>query len=60
LPDHVTGQVVFSSLGFIQLIEWEGWLVDEEHSNVLETSPIRSNPSVFVSATTELSRVWLK
>ncbi|MHA2356403.1 MAG: hypothetical protein ACXADC_14600, partial [Candidatus Thorarchaeota archaeon] len=24
LPDHVAGQVVFSSLGFIQLIEWEG------------------------------------
>jgi hypothetical protein len=60
LPNHVAGQVVFSSLGFIQLIEWDGWLVDEEHSNVLETSPMRTNPSVFVSATTELSTVRLK
>ncbi len=59
LPDHVTGQVVFSSLGLVQLVEWDGWLVDDEHSNVLETSLDRLNPSIYVSATSELTRASL-
>ncbi|MHA2025040.1 MAG: hypothetical protein ACW98U_03980 [Candidatus Thorarchaeota archaeon] len=60
LSNETDGRLVLSNLGFTHLFEWEGWLPNEEHPNVLQTTVDLPDSFIHISATSRFSRLRLR